>query len=129
MCETAYQRILRIACPISAASKPPTESVQVAESPSASSYVESSSLGCSPYTDGITLESSASSAVDDFLLRSGGVRYSLSLWDLEEYIEEHESLRRVRYTQFCQSDRNPPSFEWYNLLCESAYKRILRIVD
>ena len=120
MCEAAYQRILRIANLVSALFKPSTESDQVSESPSASSsYVESSSLGCSSYADGVNLESSGLSALADFLLRSGGVtiyrssgvRYSLSLWDLEDYIEEHESLRRVRYTQFSQSDRNPPSFE------------------
>ena len=82
-------------------------------------------------------ESSALSALGDFLLRSGGVpiywsggvRYSLSLWDLKEYLEAHEPLRRVKYTQFCQSDRYPPSFEWYNQMCESAYQRILLLLD
>ena len=82
------------------------------------------------------LESSALSALGDFLLRSGGVpiywsggvRYSLSLWDLEEYLEAHDSLRRVKYTQFCQSDRYPPSFEWYNQKFESAYQRILLLI-
>ena len=64
------------------------------ESPASPAIQESIQAMQSP------LESSALSALGDYLLRSGGVpiywsggvRYSLSLWELEEYLEAHESL-------------------------------------
>ena len=82
------------------------------------------------------LESSALSALSNFLLRSGGVpiyswwsherscmeRRTLSVYELEEYIEAFDSLRRVRYTQYCQFDFDPPSFEQFDQMCETAYQ-------
>ena len=79
------------------------------------------------------LESSLS-AYDAFLLKWDGVpiyswwsherscmeRLTLSVWELEEYIEACESLRGVRYTQYCQFDRDPPSFEQFDQMCETA---------
>ena len=48
-------------------------------------------------------------------------RLTLSVWEIDEYIEAYESLRGVRYTQYCQFDRDPPSFEQFDQMCENAY--------
>ena len=79
------------------------------------------------------LESSLS-AREAFLLKWDGVpiyswwshecscmeRLTLSVWELEEYIEACESHRGVRYTQYCQFDRDPPSFEQFDQMCKTA---------